>query len=254
MEDRTERLFESYFANELSAEQAQELRDILAKDPEAEAEFAWQQRIASHTKSLSLAGSIENHAWREATKPPFRTVSIWRQAMAAAAAIAVLVVAYTIIKDAGTKAPTQQELIAANFRYYPNKLPFKSLGGGGDSSSQVPQSVIAAFQIYDDSTQYHAAAQALAKIVSENPDKIEYRFYQGVALLGDQQYLAAATALQPVADTVGTYQVPALYYLGLAHLGAGDQGQAKKYLQAYRDSEEGITFRKQTQNLLNALK
>jgi tetratricopeptide (TPR) repeat protein len=253
MEDRTERLFESYFANEISAAQAQELRDILAKDSEAAAEFAWQQRIASHTKSLSLAGSIENAAWREATKPPFRTVNIWRQAMAAAAAVAVLVVAYIFIQPFGSKAPTTDGLVASNFRYYPNKLPFKSLGGS-DNDSKVPQSVIAAFQIYDDSTQYRAAAQALAKVVAENPDKIEYRFYQGVALIGDQQYPAAVAALQPVAEAVGTYQVPALYYLGLAHLGAGDKAQAKKFLQAYRDSDEGITFQKQAQNLLNALK
>lgn len=47
MNTRAEQLIESYFANALQEPDVRELRQLLANDPEAAAEFQWQQRLAA---------------------------------------------------------------------------------------------------------------------------------------------------------------------------------------------------------------
>lgn len=249
MNTRTEHLIESFFANDLSEPETQELRSLLANDPAAVAEFKWQQRLAGQVGTLTLSGSIQNAAWRQAARPPFRQVTMWRKALAAAAAIAVLVVAWIVL------SPDKIEsVVAGNYVHYPNKMPFKSLGGPGDSGDQVPQAVLDAFRLYDAGDRPGEAARALAGIVAAYPDRLDYRFYEGVALIGDGQYAAAAAALQPVATSDDTYKTPALYYLGLAYAGSGNKEQAQTALKAYLGTaDEVLTYRKQAEKVLKAL-
>ena len=254
MNTRAEQLIESYFANALQEPDVRELRQLLANDPEAAAEFQWQQRLAAGTNNLSLSGSIRNQTFKTAARPPFRQVSIWKKALSAAATVALLAVAYWFINRPPARPANLESVVATNFKYYPNRLPFKSLGGSTDSSVAVPQSVMDAFQLYDDTTRYGEAAQALNIVVAANPDKPEYRFYQGVALIGDHRYSDAVEALGPVTLTDNAYKVPALYYYGLALAGKGDKERARAALQAYLDSEEGIPYRRQVQNVLEAIR
>jgi len=247
---RTEHLIESFFAHELSETEVQELHGLLAKDPDAAAEFEWQKRLAGPVRQLSLAGSIQNATWREAVRPPFRQVTMWRQIRAIAAAIAVIAIAVWFVLPMNSLDRT----VDKNFAYYPNKTPYNSRGGATDGGEQAPQAVYDAFKLYDDA-KHKQAAEALGNIAAAFPDKLEYRFYQGVALLADEQYPAAAAALQPVADSNDSYKTASLYYLGLAYAGAGDKEQARKALQAYLGSDgEVLTYREQAQNVLDALK
>lgn len=247
MNYRAEQLIESYFANALSEAESQELKTLLASDQEAAAEFAWQQSLARQVSKLSLSKSIQNDTLRQAAKPPFRRVNMWRTLLVAAAALALVVVAYLFIPGSGNS----EALVAASFEHFPNKMKFKNLGA---SEETVPPDVLEAFAEYDKKN-YTAAAAKLTTIANANPTRIDFRFYQGVAQIGAHQYREAIAALTAVADDASsTYSTASRYYLGVAYAHEKDIPQAKKYLEAYMAAADGVTFRDQAGKLLKALK
>ncbi|MCC6281886.1 MAG: hypothetical protein IT262_14880 [Saprospiraceae bacterium] len=239
MDNRTETLLELYYANELSETDAVELRHLLDNDPEAAAEWKWQQQIATATRQMKL------EAPAAAPKQPLR-ILIW-SSLAAAAALAAWAVATIFMPQ----QPTVQEAIASSFEHYPNRMSFKALDP--TAAAEVPADVIRAFQLYDDPAQYRAAAEALGTIASKYPDHPEYGFYHGVALLGTQNYLAAADALQKTTLSDGPYRVPALYFLGLAQSGAGRYPEARQSFESYLKDKDGIPYRKKAGEMLKVL-
>ena len=239
MDNRTESLLELYYANELTETEAVELRNLLDNDPEAAAEWKWQQQIAKATRQMKLTAP-------EAAKKQPRRILMW-SSLAAAAALAAWAVATIFMPQ----QPSVQQAVASNFQHYDNRMPFKALDP--TAASEVPAEVIRAFQLYDDPAQYSAAAEALGNIAGKYPDHPEYRFYQGVALLGIQNYPAAADALQKAADSGGSYRVPALYYLGLAQSGAGRYPEARQSFESYLKDKDGIPYRKQAGKMLKVL-
>ena len=249
MDYRTEQLIESYFANTISEAERLELKTTLAADATAAAEFAWQQQLAQKVSKRSLAKGIQNETWREATKPPFRQVTMWRTTLAAAAAIALLLAAYLFIP--GLKGGNSETLTAESFEHFPNKMKFKNLGG---TEEVVSPDVLEAFAAYDQKN-YALAATKLTAVVDANPTRTDYRFYLGVAFIGAKKYPETINALIPVAqDSNSSYSTSAHYYLGVAYAGIKDVPQAQKYLQAYIDAKDGITYHKQAKKLLHGLK
>ncbi len=239
MDNRTETLLELYFANALSEADAVVLRNLLDNDPEAAAEFNWRQQIAQATRHLQLARP-------ELQKKQPLKIMIW-SSLAVAAALAAWAVA-TIFMP-GT--PSVPEAVASHFEHYPNRMSFKALDP--TAAADVPAEVIRAFQLYDDTTQYQAAADALGTIAAKYPEHPEYGLYQGVALLGVRDYPLAITALQKAADTQGSWRVPALYYLGLAQSGAQQYQKARQSFQSYLNDKDGIPYRKQATEMLKIL-
>jgi tetratricopeptide (TPR) repeat protein len=249
MNDRTEQLIELYFANALSEAERLELKTLLSADPTAAAEFAWQQQLAQQVTKLPLSKSIQNEAWREAAKPPFRQASMIRTVLAAAAAIALLVVAYLYIPSLSGDAA--EGLVAESFEHFPNKMKFKNLGAVEEN---VSPEVLEAFAAYD-LKKYDLAATKLTAVVKANPDRLDYRYYLGVASVGAKKYQPAIDVLLAVAqDTSSAYNTPACYFLGLAYAGVKDVPLAKKYLQACIAAEDGVPYREQAEKLLEGLK
>ncbi len=249
MENRAEYLIESYFANALNTAEATELKTLASTNPSVATELAFQKRVAATFQSRSLAEGIQNTAWRAAVQKPFPTTAIKvsmlpRYAYAAAAAVALLIVAYLFIMP-----PSIQSVVADNAKEYPNKMKFKSFG---EEAQTVPENVIRAFRLYDDQ-KYSEASTAFQTVVTANADQMVYRFYWGVSLVMSKQYSEAVAALTPVAQSQDEKKTPALYYLGLAYAGIGDKEGARQNLQAYIDSPEGVTFRKQAETVKKAL-
>lgn len=249
MENRADQLLEAHFANTLTESEARELQILVSEDPAVAAELAFQQQIASAARSQSLAESIQDTAWRAVAQKPFPSGAVkarmWsRYAFALAAALALMIVAYRYMQP-----PSLQTVVADNAKAYPNKMKFKSLGNGDEVT---PPEVIRAFQLYDNQN-YSATALALQPIVAANLDRVDYRFYWGVSLLKSNQYPAAVTALTPATQGQHEYQVPALYYLGLACAGSGDPACARQNLKAYLESPDGVTFRTQAKAVLDKL-
>lgn len=249
MENRADYLFESYFANALTAAEAKELSNLLAENPELAAEMAFQKQVAASVSSASLGKGIQRAEWRSAAQSPFplKTIktNLWsRYAYAAAAAIAIFVAAFLFFQS-----PELETVIADNTGTYTNRMKFKSLGSEPEA---VSAEVIAAFALYD-KEQYTEASEALQPIAAAQPSRLDYRFYWGVSLVKSKQYREAVAALEPVAQSQDGYRTVAMYYLGLACAGLEDKDCARKNLQAYIDSPEGVTYRKQAQNVLNAL-
>ncbi|MCE7923888.1 MAG: hypothetical protein DYG98_12585 [Haliscomenobacteraceae bacterium CHB4] len=96
MNTRTEHLIESWFAHSLSEAEAAELRQILANDPEAAAEFAWQQSLSHAVRNASLETEAIRVKLREAERR-FRFRRIMLQLTALAAVILALLVAVWFI-------------------------------------------------------------------------------------------------------------------------------------------------------------
>lgn len=249
MNYRTEQLIESYFAATITEAESKELKAALDSDPEAAAEFAWQQKLARKVSKLSLSKSIQNEQWREAAKSPFRQVKMLRTALAAAAAIVLLIVAYYVIQP-GSSPVTTQELVAQSIEHFPNKMKFKNLGGDMET---VSPDVLDAFAAYDNKD-YIAAAKEMTTVVNANATRMDYRFYLGMAFIGSKKYAETINALTMVAKDTSSYSTPARYFLGVAYAGINDVKQAKKYLNEYIAAEDGVQYRKQANRLLERLK
>lgn len=244
MDNRTETLLESYFANTLSEKDARELRDVLNSDPEAATELKWRQQIAQSTRQMKLSVP-------ERTSAPAVVVPMWRSFSRMAAALAVIVVASGLLVYLLKKQPAVSEAVATNFEHYPNNMPFKALDP--TAAAAYPAEVLRAFQLYDDPAQYPAAADALGAVAAKYPDHPEYAMYQGVALLGAKNYAAAMEALQKVALSNTKYHTPALFYLGLAQSGAGNHKAARQSFESYLKDKDGVPFRKKAEAMLNVL-
>lgn len=250
MENRADYLLESYFSNALTPAEAGELNTLISSDAGVAAEFAFQKRIAASLQSSSLAGGIQNKSWKSAAQAssaaPAMTVRVFpKYALAAAAALALLIVAYLFLMPPANL----DTVLAENTIEYPNKMKFKSLG---EEAEVVPENVIRAFGLYDEHD-FSGAARALEPIVAANPERIDFRFYWGVSLVKSKQYKQAVAALTPIAQSQDERKIPAQYYLGLACAGASDKACAEQNLKAYIDSKDGVTYRKQAKAVLDAL-
>lgn len=244
MDNRTETLLESYFANTLSEKEARELREVLSTDPEAATEWKWRQQIAHTTRNMHLTAP-------ERSSAPAVVVPMWRSFSRMAAALAVVVVASGLLVYFWKNQPDVSEAVAANFEHYPNNMPFRALDPA--AAAEYPAEVVRAFQLYDDPAQYPAAAEALGAVAAKYPDHPEYAMYQGVALLGDKNYAAAVEALQKVTASGSKYRTPALFYLGLAQSGAGNPAAARQSFESYLKDKDGVPFRKKAEAMLKIL-
>ncbi len=233
MENKAEHLLELYFANALSPAEVSELQQLLAADPALRKEIAWQQNLAGALRTSSLRDGIRDDTWRQAALPPKPAIrrNLWMMSLAAAASVAALVAAVWFFSL--PKSPVEDAL-ATHLVHYPNRMDFKSLGGPEAGQEVPPEAVRQAFELYDDSTNYHRSAEALGAIIQRYPDQLAYRFYYGYALLRDKKYDLAISNLLPVASDASTaFQAAAQYHLGLAYAGAGQYAQARTTLRQF---------------------
>lgn len=311
MDTRTEQLIESWFANMLSEAEAAELRQRLANDPDAAAEFAWQQSLAQAVRSGGL-GNDPLHIKLHELERRFRFRRVIFQIAAVAAAIAALIVAIWLINPPGpqhnedqiaaiedtlqnpgfipqetvpTQNPPSEELspkeqltqdsiqaekamqqqrkqqakrraqqdslrldVIAHFQHFRNDTEFNNAGGTGKEKEMAMN----AFILYD-KKDYRQATQAFKSVVAANPADVQYQFYYGVALLGDQQYESAAKVFRLVTEQESNYQTQAKYYLGLANTGTGQYKAARQAFQDYLAAPDNRQFKDLAEKMLKKL-
>lgn len=251
MEKRAEQLIEAYFSNELTAQEAAELDSLAKKDPQIAQELAFQRKIADLAQSTTLSDGIKNPVWAKALHQPFQNnrlrVSLSPRSMyAVAATLVLLITAYLFFLQ---PMPLPKAVVHYTVEY-PNKMRFKSFGA---NTEPVPPDVARAFKLYDEKA-YQDAADALAFVVARNPERMDFRFYFGVAAVKSKKYALAADVLELVTQTESEYQSVSQFYMGLACAGKGDKESAQKYLEAYIAPAEGVTFRKEAKAVLKSLK
>ena len=254
MENKTEHLLEKYFANALSPAESTELQQLLTDDPALRQELGWQQNLGLALRSQLLRDGLQNPAWLQATIPPKPAIRrrLFLLSISAAASVVALVAAVWFF---GQPRNPVELALSGNLTHYPNRMDFKSLGGPEAGQEAPPDDVRHAFELYDDSTNYHRSAEALGAIVQQYPDRLAYRFYYGCALVQDKQYALDIVNLQPVADANNNaYQAAALYHLGLAYAGAGQHAQARTALQKFLQPPFTLKkYRVPAENVLRAL-
>ncbi len=254
MENNAEHLLEKYFANLLSPAERVELQQLLADDPALRQEMAWQEKLSAALRSQPLSNGLQNPAWQQAARPPKPAIRrrLFLLSLAAAASVVALAAAvwfFSLPKN------TVENTVAANLSHYPNRMDFRSLGGPEAGQEAPPEDVRRAFELYDDSTNYHRSAEALGAVVQQYPDRLAYRFYYGCALLQDKQYAPAIYHLQPVAGASdNAFQAAARYHLGLAYAGAGQYAQARTTLQDFLQAPNTLKrYHQPAENVLRAL-
>lgn len=107
MNTRTEQLIESWFSNTLSEAEGTELRQLLANDPAAAAEFAWQQSLSRAVRNGGLGNEPLRIKLNELERG-FRFRKVMLRMAAVAAAIAVLIVAIWWVNSPGPQRGSDQ--------------------------------------------------------------------------------------------------------------------------------------------------
>lgn len=208
-------LIERYFENDLSGQEADDLRRRTASDHELKSRFD-QERVLVNSIRLEAAKSNLRHL-RDLEGTLSGNVSIGRwYYYAAAASVALLVVAWFYMNP---MRETRGELFTAYFEAYPNVIEPVVRGTTAPSERAI------AFQAYE-AHEYEKAITGFNTLLQENREA-------GIILLQGSAQLAlgrtedATAAFNEVLVTSDVYDHEATWYLSLCHLKAGNEDQAR---------------------------
>lgn len=73
---------------------------------------------------------------------------------------------------------------------------------------------------------YSDARVILLPLITAEPEVVQYQYYAALTLVGEEDWNAAISALQPLAEGVSIYADEAKYYLGLAYWKTGNTRDA----------------------------
>jgi len=142
------------------------------------------------------------------------TNRIWMMA----ASLALIAVAGYLLFFSG---PDSQQLFDQYHTTYYNVLE-------GSTRSGETANATEAFRQYDQED-FQAAAQSFTTLISEDSKNMDWLFYQGLSNLEIQESQAAIGAFEKVLEaSTEDWVEPAQWYLGLAHLQAGNTKEAKE--------------------------
>ncbi|MFC3196880.1 tol-pal system YbgF family protein [Parapedobacter deserti] len=221
MEKDKEQLIEAYFAGELSAEAQQQLEWLLAHDTAFEEEFRFEKEIRDaviYNERQQLKARFRMLD-KQAAKPTRKLATWWY----AAASILVLIGVAWFFFD---RQPTvdSEKLYAQYMEPYPNVVAPRVRG-----SLEVDQVMAEALANYDKQA-YAEAAALFEQLYKEAPSNHAALYLAVCRLLLDQP--EQAIRLLENEDWADTQvSLPVIdWYLGLAYLKAGDEGQARQYI------------------------
>lgn len=96
----------------------------------------------------------------------------------------------------------------------------------GDAATEDQRYERAAASFND--RQYGQSSALLQALVEEQPDVLQYQYYLGLSLLGEERYTQAAGWLESLAEGASVFRDESTYYLAVALYLNGDQEEAKR--------------------------
>ena len=189
----------------------EELENILSSRLSGEAESL--RSTLKETEQAFRSASMEEPADRPASK----TVNIRRLIPLLAAAC--VLVAGTLFFFPGKDADPFYEL--------PN---MRSEVVRGDAST-ADQRYEEAARSYNEG-QYARSSELLQALVDEQPEVLQYQYYLGLSLLGEEHYTLAAAWLEPLAEAESVFRDESTYYLAVALYQNEDLDEARRRAEA----------------------
>jgi hypothetical protein len=245
MENRYEYLLERFRTREITPEESAELEEHLKNDPAFAEEFAWQESVAGAWKSLENRKiktllQEEEKAFRASGSGNIIRFDFRRWTAVAAAMLAIGAAVWFFIPGSPPNA-------ADFYTAFPDKISY----GRGESQAGQEMEAIGLYNARN----YAAAAKVFGRLQHTYPDSTVYAFYHGVSLVGALRYPEAIPVLEPVSrqKKYPLYQTNALWYLSLAHTGAGDFPAARRTLQDYLERPDAVAYRSKGVQLLKKL-
>ncbi|MEM6723818.1 MAG: hypothetical protein AAF598_07250 [Bacteroidota bacterium] len=229
-------LIEAYLKGQLSGKALQDFEQLMAEDPDIQLEVAIHRDINVFLEEEQEVEAFESILQKEAAAFQSANEALEEEridraanrigwlAVAALVLFGLLYVAYINLQT----GPDYDQIFAANFEPAPLTAIDRSTSPSIDSLERL---AVLAYQKGEFSS---AAVLFNNLILFEEPDKIEWSFYLGVAELSKEplQVLRAVDALEPVRSAEDhPLQQSGYWYSALAELSLGDVDRAVEYLE-----------------------
>lgn len=291
MDNIYENIFEGYFANKLSASDKAEFDRLVKEDPAFAKEFAWRLSLAAATRNGTaqspaklqlqdlenqfqqrritnrlmiaalLLGLLSAIGWfalkRDITPPPPQETPTNTLPNTPAAPATPSTVPGTDSQDTPKPAPAKvRRDIAGYFKPYDVLSQHNTMGAVQSADSLADLAYTAYSEAAFEAGKYRDAVRLFQATLAANPAdaKMEHRFYLGVSAVATQDFALAIAQLTKVQKAPGKFQEPALFYLGLAYAGDGQQERAAEKLQRYVAISKDPDLKASAKALLEKLK
>lgn len=234
-----EELIEKYIQGKNTATELEEIKRLLAEDPEFKRELSFQlelQRAMSREESRLLKQRLQKLDAKNQTKNIFPM--LWKIA-------AVLIIGVGLFWFFNPSV-NYEKLYADHFEPYPNiAAPVVR----GDENPQ--DRIVKAFQYYDQQD-FQKAIPAFEELYQK--DKLAYaNFYYAMSLMADHQEEKAIAALKnPDWQVPEKYQIQTDWYLALAYIKTQKKKEAVSYLEKIVEADSSRS--NQAQDLLSKIK
>ncbi len=228
MNSDKEILIQRYFENNLDYHQKQKFEELMATDPEFNAEVNFQQKVKKAIE-LKEISSLKSHLQSiDASK---KISSLWWYA--AASVLLLLGITWWISSPGHLKT---NQFYTAYFEPYPNVVAPLVRSNQGDE-----ELASRAFAFYDQGL-YGESAVAFEQLYRESRENYAL-LYQAISLMADGHTEKAIPLLEGQDwSEAPTYTSVASWYLALAYLNNQQASKAEPLLQNVADSDHNLSI------------
>ena len=227
-----EDLIDSYFDNTMSGDERESFMNELESNDQLKREFAFQTELQEAIADPGYEKVIETiekvvRPNQTKDKPVGYKPIVRRLLRYAAIVLPILVIAIGLTYFLPSQS-SDSSLFSSYFEPYPAYNTFR---GETDTKALIES----AFQNYE-SKNFDAATSDFSQLTLTYPSNMAYKFYQGNALLAQQDFEQAQIIFSQVAESEDElFAVQAKWYLGLCYLGKGQKEEARKIFEALRE-------------------
>lgn len=98
--------------------------------------------------------------------------------------------------------------------------------GDMSTENQTYEKAVEAFN----AGKYKKSSEILAQLIQNEPDIVQYQFYYGLSLVGEQKYAESIPTLEELSSGLSVYKNDAMYYLAISLYETGKMEEAKQYI------------------------
>lgn len=240
-------IISAYLDNRLSQEDRLQFEEDMERDPElrqlvedfplieeALNAAAQEEEFEKYTReeASKMLKQIYNSGFSLNSEHRAKVIPIHRKnwfRYAAAVIIIITILSYPTYNFYYKKSP--QQLFATNYSGYPN---VELLNTRGSNDDNMLETRIEAYEYYNNQ-QFEEFIQAVEALSPDYPEKLNDRFYLGIAYLETQQWQNAVITFEALSSANFKYSKEVDWFLGMAYLGIGACENAKTTLEKVKE-------------------
>lgn len=224
MKEQDINLLDAYFNGLLAENEAEQVRQKAAADPEFAAALQlregmeqWLRQEPGRQAVAETLTTVGKDFFREKVEaPPLKAVAVnWKRALMLAASFALLLVATWYFGS--PKLPAYEQ--------YAMHTPISFTQRGDNQTLQN------AAEADFSNGQYAKALTSLEALLQQNPGDLTAALYKGICLIELDRPAEARSVLQPLASGTSALRADAQWYIALSYLKEKDTARCKTVLQ-----------------------